>query len=225
MTPRRPSDPRRPLSTSPGDPAVSVAHLWDVDEMPAKLTAEDRLKPPESISAQSVLTVTRSDLLDLLVESIIGTLKGPTWAGAPWHPHPQWLWVRVAQRLMALAAGAWFNWQPGGAGVGRRRVAGAGRPACRGRPHSPTTCWDDSQSSRRPGSPTGNRQRGQLPSVIVAAGSNRIEEVPVDAAVRLPAWPADDGRTSLSSSTGGRPRRRSSERGHGRDRLRACRSR
>jgi hypothetical protein len=28
-------------------------------------------------------------------------------------PTPQWLWVRVAQRLVALAAGVWFNWQLG----------------------------------------------------------------------------------------------------------------
>jgi len=32
------------------DPAVSVAHLGVSIKMPAKLTAEDRLKPPESVS-------------------------------------------------------------------------------------------------------------------------------------------------------------------------------
>jgi hypothetical protein len=47
------------------DPAVSVAHLGGVDEMPAKLTAEDRLKPPEPVSAQSVVSVTAGDLLTI----------------------------------------------------------------------------------------------------------------------------------------------------------------
>jgi hypothetical protein len=36
-----------------------------VDEMSAKLTAEDRLKPPELVSAQSIPMVTRSDLLTI----------------------------------------------------------------------------------------------------------------------------------------------------------------
>jgi hypothetical protein len=46
-------------------PLSGVAHLGVVDEMPAKLTAEDGLKPPESVSAQSVVPVTAGDLLTI----------------------------------------------------------------------------------------------------------------------------------------------------------------
>jgi hypothetical protein len=47
------------------------------------------------------------------VESIIGTLKGQLGLEQHGARTPQGLWVRVAQRLLALAAGVWFNWQLG----------------------------------------------------------------------------------------------------------------
>jgi hypothetical protein len=50
--------------TSPVIPP-SVWRTSGVDEMPAKRMAEDRLKSPESVSAQSVVAVTRSDLLTI----------------------------------------------------------------------------------------------------------------------------------------------------------------
>jgi hypothetical protein len=45
--------------------------------------------------------------------SIIGTLKDQPGLERHGAHTPQGLWVRVAQRLLALAAGIWFNWQLG----------------------------------------------------------------------------------------------------------------
>jgi hypothetical protein len=47
------------------------------------------------------------------VESIIDTLKGQLGLEQHGAHTPQGLWVRVAQRLLALAAAVWFNWQLG----------------------------------------------------------------------------------------------------------------
>ena len=47
------------------------------------------------------------------IESIIGTLKDQLGLERHGAHTPQGLWVRVAQRLLALAAGVWFNWQLG----------------------------------------------------------------------------------------------------------------
>jgi hypothetical protein len=47
------------------------------------------------------------------VESIIDTLKGQLGLEQHGAHTAQGLWVRVAQRLLALAAGVWFNWQLG----------------------------------------------------------------------------------------------------------------
>jgi hypothetical protein len=47
------------------------------------------------------------------VESIIDTLKDQLGLERHGAHTPQELWVRVAQRLLALAAGIWFNWQLG----------------------------------------------------------------------------------------------------------------
>ena len=47
------------------------------------------------------------------VESIIATLKDQLGLERHGAHTPQGLWVRVAQRLLALAAGVWFNWQLG----------------------------------------------------------------------------------------------------------------
>jgi Transposase DDE domain len=47
------------------------------------------------------------------VESIIDTLKDQLGLERHGAHTPQGLWVRVAQRLLALAAGIWFNWQLG----------------------------------------------------------------------------------------------------------------
>jgi hypothetical protein len=45
------------------------------------------------------------------IESIINTLKNQLGLERHGAHTPQGLWVRVAQRLLALAAGIWFNWQ------------------------------------------------------------------------------------------------------------------
>lgn len=45
------------------------------------------------------------------IESIIWTLKGQLGLERHGAHTPQGLWVRVAQRLLALAAAVWFNWQ------------------------------------------------------------------------------------------------------------------
>ena len=45
------------------------------------------------------------------IESIIDTLKGQLGLEQHGAHTPQGLWVRVAQRLLALAAAVWFNWQ------------------------------------------------------------------------------------------------------------------
>jgi hypothetical protein len=47
------------------------------------------------------------------VESIIDTLKDQLGLERHGAHTPQGLWVRVAQRLLALAAAIWFNWQLG----------------------------------------------------------------------------------------------------------------
>ena len=47
------------------------------------------------------------------IESIINTLKDQLGLEHHGAHTPQGLWVRVAQRLLALAAGIWFNWQLG----------------------------------------------------------------------------------------------------------------
>jgi hypothetical protein len=47
------------------------------------------------------------------IESIINTLKDQLGLERHGAHTPQGLWVRVAQRLLALAAGIWFNWQLG----------------------------------------------------------------------------------------------------------------
>ena len=47
------------------------------------------------------------------IESIINTLKAQLGLEHHGAHTPQGLWVRVAQRLLALAAGIWFNWQLG----------------------------------------------------------------------------------------------------------------
>jgi Transposase DDE domain len=47
------------------------------------------------------------------IESIIDTLKDQLGLERHGAHTPQGLWVRVAQRLLALAAGIWFNWQLG----------------------------------------------------------------------------------------------------------------
>jgi hypothetical protein len=56
------------------------------------------------------------------IEGIIDTLKDQLGLERHGAHIPQGLWVRVAQRLLALAAGIWFNWQ-----LGRRRQAQPGR--------------------------------------------------------------------------------------------------
>jgi hypothetical protein len=47
------------------------------------------------------------------IESIINTLKDQLGLERHGAHTPQGLWVRVAQRLLALAAAVWFNWQLG----------------------------------------------------------------------------------------------------------------
>jgi hypothetical protein len=47
------------------------------------------------------------------IEGIIDTLKDQLGLERHGAHTPQGLWVRVAQRLLALAAGIWFNWQLG----------------------------------------------------------------------------------------------------------------
>jgi hypothetical protein len=47
---------------------------------------------------------------DILLSPEVSCLRGEAHHGAH---SPQGLWVRVAQRLLALAAGIWFNWQLG----------------------------------------------------------------------------------------------------------------
>jgi hypothetical protein len=47
------------------------------------------------------------------IESIFDTLKDQLGLERHGAHTPQGLWVRVAQRLLALAAGVWFNWQLG----------------------------------------------------------------------------------------------------------------
>jgi hypothetical protein len=45
------------------------------------------------------------------IESIIDTLKGQLGLERYGGPTPGGLFARVAQRVLALAAGVWFNWQ------------------------------------------------------------------------------------------------------------------
>jgi hypothetical protein len=47
------------------------------------------------------------------VEAIFDTLKDQLGLERHGAHTPQGLWIRVAQRLLALAAGVWFNWQLG----------------------------------------------------------------------------------------------------------------
>jgi hypothetical protein len=47
------------------------------------------------------------------IEGIIDTLKDQLGLERHGAHTPQGLWVRIAQRLLALAAGIWFNWQLG----------------------------------------------------------------------------------------------------------------
>jgi hypothetical protein len=79
----------------------SFAH--GVGELGARLVRPDRRdEPPRHGSLGGIRQ---------WIESIINTLKGQLGLEQHGARTPQGLWVRVAQRLLALAAGVWFNWQ------------------------------------------------------------------------------------------------------------------
>jgi Transposase DDE domain len=81
------------------------------------------------------------------VEAVFDTLKGQLGLERHGARTIQGLWIRVAQRLLALAAVVWCNWQLGAPG---QALPGRLRPLT----HHPSNQHQSSRGTRRPNPPT-----------------------------------------------------------------------
>jgi hypothetical protein len=93
------------------------------------------------------------------IEAIIWTLKHQLGLDRPGGRVPAGLWARVAQRLLALAAVIWFNWQPG-APVKRSLVAYDHEHPSHQHRKSHQRSSGDASSGRRPDGQTRHRENG-----------------------------------------------------------------
>jgi hypothetical protein len=92
-----------------GSTLVTDKGLWGTEEVVAGLGVY-LVRPPRADEPDGGVF---PNWLRQRIEAIIWTLKHQLGLGHPGGRVPAGLWARVAQRLLALNAAIWFNWQIG----------------------------------------------------------------------------------------------------------------